>query len=188
MTDADVDQMFELAQERLKKVRELIAASYGRPADDVFAEARRLEGEYREKLRDLLGPEKYDRWHGYGASQSERNEANQFQRDLTRNGGEPMPIQHVDRLVEALYTEERRWEAEYRQYVLSTGISDPDKVPPRSIDWRLAEGKARNKRIHDAMAGALTPAQLSRLDEMLAKKLEYLEEAIRYNASLPKPK
>jgi hypothetical protein len=187
MTDADVDQMFEFAQERLKKVREVIAASYGRPADDVFAEIRRLEDEYQEKLQDVLEPQEYERWQWYGASQSERNEANQFQRDLARNGGEPMQIQHVDRLVEALYTEERRWEAEYQRYVLSTGISDPDKVPPRSLESRLAEAKARNKRIHDAMAGTLTPGQLSRLDEMLAKKLEYLEGAIRYNASLPKP-
>ena len=188
MTDEEVDLMFEFAQQRHMAVRELIAASYGRPADDVFAEMRRLEYEYQEKLQEFLEPQKYERWQWYGASQSQRNEANQFQRDVTRSGGEPLQIQHVDRLVEALYTEEQRWEAEYRQYVLSTGISDPEKVPSRSNEWQLADGKARNKRIHDAMAESLTPAQLASLDAMLAKKLAYIEGAISYNESLGKPR
>ena len=188
MTPEQVDRMFELGAERVARLRELVDTSHGRTFDDVSADASRLQSDYDAQLRELLEPEKYERWDWYNASQSERLEAKQFQAELTRNGGQPLHPDQVDQLVEALYTEEKRRNSEYEQYVRSTGISDPDKVPPRSNEWQLARGTASNQRVHDAMAGTLTPYQMSSLDKMLARKLAYIEEAIRYNASLPKPK
>ncbi len=186
MSPEQVDRMFEYAAERSKRTRELIADSQGRPSEEVFAEIGRLNDRYDEQLKDLLEREQYERWDWYHASQAQRNEARSFQRQLARTGVQSMEPEQVDGLVDALYVEERRWEDEYQQYVRSTGISDPDKVPPRSNEWQLASGKARNKRIHDAMAGSLTPQQMASLDEMLGKKLEYLENAISYNGSLAK--
>lgn len=186
MTPEQVDRMIELGAERATRLHELIATSHGRTAAEVSSDASRLQSNYDAQLRELLEPEKYERWDWYHASQSERIEAKQFQAELTRDGGEPLQPDQVDQLVEALYTEEKRRNSEYEQYVRSTGISDPDKVPPRSNEWQLARGKASNKRVHDAMAGTLTPDQVSSLDKMLARKLEHIEEAIRYNASLPK--
>jgi hypothetical protein len=188
MTPEQADLMLEFAAERRARMHELIDTSYGRTADEVSADASRLQANYDAQLRELLEPEKYERWEWYHASQPERIEAKQFQAELTRNGGEPLQLEQVDQLVEALYTEEKRRSSEYEQYVRSTGISDPDKVPPRSNEWQLARGKASNQRVHDAMAGTLTPDQMSSLDKMLARKLENIEAAIRYNASLPKPK
>jgi hypothetical protein len=188
MTSEQVDRMFELADERRKRIRELIDTSYGRPAEEVFEDFRGVDGDYEAQLRDLLEPEKYARWEWYHASQAERIEAKQFQAQHASSGGEPMQIQQVDALVEVLYAEERRREREYEEYVRSTAFSDSSAVPPMSNESQLALGKARNKRIHDAMAGTLTAAQLASLDEMLAKRLEHIEEGIRYNASLAKPK
>ncbi|HKE96234.1 MAG TPA: hypothetical protein VKB34_18135 [Povalibacter sp.] len=188
MSSEDVDRMAELGRNKQIAVRELIAASAGRPADDVLAEVRGLENDYQAQLREMLGDEKYERWQRYLDSQAQRNEANQFQRQVTQDGGEPLQIRQVDALVEALYAEEQRFNSEYAQYVRSTGISDPNAVPPRSNEWQLESGKARNKRIHDALAATWTSAQLASLDEMLAKKLVYVEDAIRYNESLAKQK
>jgi hypothetical protein len=188
MTPEQADRMVEFAAERAAGMHELIATSHGRTADEVSADASRLRADYDAQLRELLEPDKYERWDWYHASQSERIEARQFQAELTSNGGEPLQLDQVDLLVEALYTEEKRRSSEYEQYVRSTGIAHPDKVPPRSNEWQLARGKASNKRVHDAMAGALTPDQVSSLDKMLARKLDYIEEAIRYNASHPKTK
>ena len=188
MTPEQADRMLEFAAEHATRMHELIDTSYGRTADEVSADARRLQSHYDAQLRELLEPEKYERWDWYHASQSERLEARQFQAELTRTGGEPLQLEQADRLAEALYIEEKRRSSEYEQYVRSTGISEPDRVPSRSNEWQLARGKASNKRVHDAMAGTLTPDQMSSLDKMLARKLEYIEEAIRYNASLPKTK
>jgi hypothetical protein len=188
MTPEQADRMLEFAAERAERMHELIDTSYGRTADEVSADASRMHSNYDAQLRELLEPGQYERWDWYHASQSERIEAKQFQAELTRNGGEPLQLDQVDQLVEALYTEEKRRSSEYEQYVRSTGIADPDKVPPRSNESQLARGKASNQRVHDAMAGSLTPDQVSNLDRMLARKLESIEAAIRYNASLPKTK
>lgn len=188
MSSEQVDRMFEFGAERSKRTRALIADSQGRPAEEVFLDIGRVDDHYDEQLKDLLEPEQYERWDWYHASQAQRNEAREFQRQLARTGIQSLEPHQVDGLVDTLYVEERRWEDEYQQYVRSTGISDPDKVPPRSNEWQLASGKARNQRIHDAMAASLTPQQMASLDEMLGKKLKYLEDAISYNASLAKPK
>ena len=68
---------------------------------------------------------------------------------------------------------------EYEDYARSTGITDRNVVSPQARQRWLDLEKEANQRVHDAVAGTLSQAQLARLDEMLAARLVPIETALR---------
>ena len=92
---------------------------------------------------------------------------------------EPLRDSQADALVEAIYSERQRRSREYEEYVKNMGITDRNIVSPQDRQRWLDLEKEANQRIHDTMAGALSSAQLSSLDEILATRLVPIEAELR---------
>jgi hypothetical protein len=177
MSPEQADRVIGLWVERNFRYTELVDWNKS-PSEAAQAEMKRAGDAEQAELRDLLGAEKYDKWNWYLASEQERGEVGQFAVQLATTS-EPLHDGQADALVETIYSERRQRSKEYEDYVKQMGITDRNMVSPQDRRrWLDLEIEA-NQRIHDTMAGTLSHAQLSRLDEMLAARLAPIEAALR---------
>jgi hypothetical protein len=178
MTPEQADRVVDLWVERNLRFTELGGSSLERPSEAMQTEMKRAGEAEQAELRSLLGEEKYERWSRYLASSQERGEVSQFRFELSASA-DPLGDSQADALVEAIYSERQRRTREYEEYVRSAGITDRNVVSPQDRQRWLDLEKEANQRVHEAVAGTLSRAQLARLDEMLAARLLPIETALR---------
>jgi hypothetical protein len=171
------DRLVDLAIERNFAAMDLVGMG-GPMSEEAQAAMKRLNEQHDAKLRELLGEEHYQRWQWYEASAGARYDVAQFRAQLSTTA-EPLQDRQADGLVEALYSERRRRDAEYEEYVKAAGITDRNVVSPQDRQQWLDLEKASNQRIHDSMAGLLSRNQLASLDAMLAANVAPVEAALR---------
>jgi len=178
MTPEQADRVVELWAERNLRFIELGATTGEPPSEAVRAELKRTGEAEQAEVRELLGMEIYEKWQRYLASGSERGEVGQFRLQLSTTS-EPLRDSQADALVEAIYSERQRRTNEYEDYVQAMGITDRNMVSAQDRQRWLDLEKEANQRIHDTMAGTLSRAQLTSLDEMLGARLVPIETALR---------
>jgi hypothetical protein len=179
MTPEQADRVIDLWVERNMRFMDLHdGMPVEKPSEAVQAQIRRAGEAEQAELRELLGTEKHEKWNWYLASSGERREVSNFRAQISSTS-EPLGDSQADALVEAIYSERQRRSKEYEEYVKSMGITDRNVVSPQDRQRWLDLEKDANRRIHDTMAGTLSRAQLSSLDEMLGARLVPIETALR---------
>jgi hypothetical protein len=178
MTPEQADRVIELWAERNLRFTELGATTGEPPSEAVQAELKRAGEAEQAEVRELLGADKYEKWQWYLASGSERGEVGQLRVQLSTTA-EPLRDSQADALVEVIYSERQRRSKEYEDYVKAVGITDRNVVSAQDRQRWLDLEKESNQRIHHTIAGTLSGAQLSSLDEMLEARLVPIETALR---------
>lgn len=178
MTPAQADRLIDLWVERNLRFTELGGVPGQAPGETLQGQLRRAAAAEQAELRALLGDAKYEEWNRYLASGAERAEVEQFRAQFS---GTPDALRdaQADTLVKTIYSERQRRSREYDDYAAGAGIVDRNVVRPQDRQRWLDLEKEANQRIHQALTGTLSQAQLARLDEMLAARLVPVETALR---------
>lgn len=181
-----------LAEERLRQFEEqlLVAADHvaaGAGADPKpFAErSSAVERETAARLRDRLGDARYEQWLEFERDAPAREIARDV-RDSTAGVGDPLRPEQERRVAAAIAIEldaDRAWARAQTERLSQLGrVQDSDMT--RIADEMLMRREAAHRRLHAALAPALSPTQLARLDEMLAQQL-MLERAQMQRSGMP---
>jgi hypothetical protein len=183
MTAEQADRVIDLWVDRnLWFAEHADMANSGRLNGEAQAEMQRRSEAEQAEIRSLLGEEKYAAWTHYLQTGSERGEVNHFNSQLAAASAQMSPA-IADRLVEVMYVEHQRSQEEQREFRRAARAAGTYEAQSREVRERWLESlRAANRRVHAAMSDSLTPAQLERLDAMLAMRLVPLEAALRVDA------
>ncbi len=136
--------------------------------------ARVIERDHEDKLRALLGEQKYAGLQRYMESRPSRMQVDTFRTQLA--GADMLREDQVEPLVAALHVEQSRMRQELTEYQESLDWNGSGTDTRQLYSERERELRATTHlRMHDAAASILSPSQLAKFDDLLRRDRERRE-------------
>jgi hypothetical protein len=129
---------------------------------------------YQDKLREVLGEEKYTRLETYMDSRQSRMQVDRFRTQLA--AGDALRDDQVEPLISALYVEQSQMQEDLQQYRETLGVETDQAAALRELSDRETELlKAAHGRMRSAASAILSSSQLDKFDAMLKREFERRE-------------
>ena len=176
------DQLIDLLVDRELRY---LDKPHPNPPNEQELRVRQLDREEAERAEDaelaaLLGEAKVAKWKEYQASLPIRHRVYQLRATLSASA-EPLREDQIERLISAIYAEQKQLKEEIADYTATLTFSGGMEGQSHSRrNERYSERAAvANERIRARAASILSQPQLASLDDMLQRQLEMQDAQFR---------
>jgi hypothetical protein len=181
LAGVDTDAVRELLLDRQMAILGVAMETMSRelPAREREARMRQTTAGFDARIRELLGPEHYEVYESYEATQAERVQVTLFKNALPPE--ERLTEDQEDRLILALHEERSRSKVASDDF--GARLSDPSRLTAEDMETMLRESaKLREKYVARA-ASVLTPRQLEQFKASQDQQQALLEMGLKMSAS-----
>ena len=184
LTADEESRFLDLMTEQQLKAIEDIARCQAEPGCDPMTAFGKPQDSMKQEQIDFLGQDRFDRYTRYEDSLPERRQAYELRTRLPNGEG----FSQMEQVIDSIAAERQKFqdEAKLRGDEVSSIMSGfgsiwsavPHDDPDRSAH-RLDSAVEFNRRIHERVAGLLTPAQLEAFEGMQSEALSAMRNNIR---------
>lgn len=155
---------------------ESISVPHEPPSAEEKAETKRrtdrVEAEFEEKIRELLGNADYEIYTAYNDRYSSRSSVSNFTSTIAL--GDALTKKQQEALVEIFYKEQGQAQNE----LIKKG---PDEaLPEKAIDEQLEDAASIHSNIMAEAEGILTTSQLEAMEKYFKRERIYMEQTLKF--------